>query len=115
MQVLGDHIDQRGSIVLPDRLRFDFSHTGVVDGASLGSIEKLCLEAIGRALQVYAKEAPLAQAQAINGGCGGVEGMLGVKQGGVDPGRMLHGVKCVAMCASCFTGEEVGEHLWMAA
>ena len=32
---LGDHIDQKGSIVLPERLRFDFSHNGVIDTAKV--------------------------------------------------------------------------------
>ena len=44
-QVLGDHIDQKGSIVQPERLRFDFSHGGAIDGPTLGRIEALCRQA----------------------------------------------------------------------
>ena len=38
---LGDHIAQKGSLVGPDRLRFDFSHTSPLADADLARIEDL--------------------------------------------------------------------------
>jgi alanyl-tRNA synthetase len=39
-QVLGDHIAQRGSLVAPDRLRFDFVHNKPVSAAELQRVEE---------------------------------------------------------------------------
>ena len=40
-QVLGDHVTQKGSLVAPDRLRFDFSHYEGVTPEQLQEIENL--------------------------------------------------------------------------
>ena len=40
-QVLGDHVQQKGSLVAPDRLRFDFSHYEAVATEQLQAIEDL--------------------------------------------------------------------------
>ncbi|UCD80565.1 MAG: alanine--tRNA ligase, partial [Desulfobacterales bacterium] len=40
-QVLGDHVKQAGSLVAPDRLRFDFTHFSQVDTDTLETIERL--------------------------------------------------------------------------
>ncbi|KAA0236332.1 MAG: Alanine--tRNA ligase [Acidimicrobiales bacterium] len=40
-QVLGDHVKQQGSLVAPDRLRFDFSHYTSLSGEELAEVEDL--------------------------------------------------------------------------
>jgi alanyl-tRNA synthetase len=45
-QVLGDHVKQSGSLVAPDRLRFDFTHFAAPDGETLRKVEDLVNERI---------------------------------------------------------------------
>jgi len=66
-KVCGDGIDQKGSLVDDEKLRFDFSYNKVVDVDKLAQVDKIVNEQIGAALGVSAKEVPLAQAKAING------------------------------------------------
>ncbi len=49
---LGKHVTQAGSLVAPDRLRFDFTHTQALSDDSLAAIERAINQAIWRDLSV---------------------------------------------------------------
>ncbi|KAG6924097.1 alanyl-tRNA synthetase [Chelydra serpentina] len=64
--VLGD-ADQRGSLVAPDRLRFDFTARGAMSTQEIKKTEECANQMIKEAKTVYAKDCPLAAAKAIQG------------------------------------------------
>jgi alanyl-tRNA synthetase len=62
--ILGTHVQQRGSLVAPDRLRFDFSHDAPVTAAELSEIAARINTAILTDLPVITVEKDLATARA---------------------------------------------------
>ncbi|KAM6123566.1 alanine--tRNA ligase, cytoplasmic, partial [Phoenicopterus ruber ruber] len=64
--VLGE-ADQRGSLVAPDRLRFDFTAKGALSTQEIKKVEGIANQMIEEAKTVYAKDCPLAAAKAIQG------------------------------------------------
>ncbi len=60
--VLGDHVQQKGSNITSERLRFDFSHPEKVSSQDLEKIEKLVNEKIVDNLPVHHQEIPKSQA-----------------------------------------------------
>ncbi|MXW22651.1 MAG: alanine--tRNA ligase [Candidatus Dadabacteria bacterium] len=55
-EILGTHVNQAGSFVGPDRLRFDFSHYSSIERKELDSIEQIINERIRRDDAVVTKE-----------------------------------------------------------
>lgn len=55
-KVLGDHIDQKGSIVMPDKLRFDFSNNGVIEADKLAAVEQIVRDSVAARQTVSSKE-----------------------------------------------------------
>ncbi|KXJ89596.1 alanyl-tRNA synthetase [Microdochium bolleyi] len=66
-EVLGDDINQKGSLVDQDKLRFDFSHKTGVTIDELSKIESLSNGYIRQNSQIYSKEVELDKAKQING------------------------------------------------
>ena len=60
--VLGEHVQQRGSLVTPDQFRFDFSHLNAMLREEIASVQHLVNEKIRQNLPVYDEEVPYKQA-----------------------------------------------------
>ncbi len=60
--VLGEHVQQKGSLVAPDRLRFDFSHHEALSSGELRQIENLVNQQIRLNTIAETKEMPYKEA-----------------------------------------------------
>ncbi len=63
-QVLGDHVQQKGSNITADRLRFDFSHPAKMTPAEIVQVEALVNEMIQKALPISMTVMTLEEAKA---------------------------------------------------
>ncbi|KAH3902867.1 probable alanine--tRNA ligase [Saccharomycodes ludwigii] len=64
-ETLGNDVDQKGSLVNPEKLRFDFSHKKALSFEELEKVEAICNEQIKNNLAVYYEEVPLDIARSI--------------------------------------------------
>jgi alanyl-tRNA synthetase len=90
--VLGTHVAQKGSLVAPDRLRFDFSHPKPVSDAELAEVEAMANEIVLQNAQVTTRLMAVDDAIAS-----GAMALFGEKYGDevrvVSMGTALHGNK----------------------
>ncbi len=77
-QVLGEHVTQAGSLVAPDRLRFDFHHHGPIKPEQLSEIEEIVNRGIWANVDVSTVERPYRDAVAS-----GAMALFGEKYGDV--------------------------------
>lgn len=66
-KVLGTETDQRGSLVAPDRLRFDFTNKGALSVEQVKNTELSSKEVVAKNEEVFAKESTLSVAKTIKG------------------------------------------------
>ncbi|RKR06761.1 alanyl-tRNA synthetase [Kushneria sinocarnis] len=64
-RVLGDHVQQKGSLVGPDRLRFDFSHFESISPAELAQVEAMVNAEIMADTPVTTQQMSLDEAKAL--------------------------------------------------
>ncbi len=77
-QVLGEAVHQAGSLVAPDRLRFDFTHHGPVSAERLSEIQRIVNRRIWEAIPVTTREMAYAAAREA-----GAMALFGEKYGDV--------------------------------
>ena len=76
--VLGDHVHQAGSLVEPDRLRFDFTHFSAMKPEEIASVERMVNEAVLEGFPITVKELPIAEARSL-----GAMALFGEKYGDI--------------------------------
>ena len=62
-KVLGDHVHQAGSLVEPDRLRFDFTHFEAISPEELRQVEELVNDAVLEGYPVVTEVLPIEEAK----------------------------------------------------
>ncbi|RYG74780.1 alanine--tRNA ligase [Lentibacillus lipolyticus] len=93
--VLGDHVNQAGSLVTPERLRFDFTHFSSVSNEQLEQIEQLVNEKIWASIPVVADHKKLDEAKEM-----GAMALFGEKYG--DIVRVVEiGDYSIELCGGC--------------
>ncbi|MBQ1768878.1 MAG: alanine--tRNA ligase, partial [Oscillospiraceae bacterium] len=76
--VLGDHVHQAGSLVEPDRLRFDFTHFSALTHEEVMKVAKIVAAEILSGDSVTVQELPIAEAKKL-----GAQAMFGEKYGDI--------------------------------